>query len=186
MDRIKEYVNELNGLKTEATNLINGIKDSEGFLETAIDSIREEMKRTYIQEGKRIIDEVAERELNKIEKEESRLGPQIVKTALGALSTILAQKTEESELARTLYKPVLNSYELDKTSKRQVKQAAEIAKHRLEEHVLNMKGEEFMKSLKGERAMHKLLHTMLRMELNKLGLDNLMSVNDAGYTLQSR
>ena len=144
------------------------------------------MKRTYIREGKRIIDEVAERELNKTEKQESRLCPQIVKTMLGALSAIFAQKTEESELARTLYKPVLSGYELDETSKRQVKQATERAKYRLEEHVFNMKGEEFMKSLKGERAMHELLDTMLREELNKLDLDNLMSVNDAGYTLQSR
>ena len=185
MVNVEEHINRLNRLEVDAVSSINLIKDSEGFLEEAIDSIREEMKRTYIEEGKRIIDEVTERELNKIEKEESRLGPQIVKTTLGALSTILAQETEKNELARTLYKPVLSGYELDETSKRQVKQVAERAKHRLEERVFNMKGEEFMKSLKGERAMHKLLDTMLREELNRLDLDNLMSVNDAGYTLQS-
>ena len=130
------------------------------------------MKRTYIQEGKSIIDEVAERELNKREKEESRLGPQIVKKALGALSAIFAQKTEESELARRLHKPVLKSYELDETSKRQVKQAAEMAKHRLEEHVFSMKGEEFTKSLKEHESLRKSLNTIFREELQKLHYNN--------------
>ena len=68
---MEEHIKGLNCLEVDAISSVNVIKDSEGFLQKAIDSIREQMKRT-----------------------------------------ILAQKTEESELARTFHKPVLNGYEL--------------------------------------------------------------------------
>ena len=185
MDRIKEYVNELNGLKTEATNLINGIKDSESILENAMNSVCEEIKRTYIREAMKLIDAIAQHKIHRIEREWSRIWPTLVQKGWGIVSTAIAFKAEESEWALRLAKPAFKGYHEEETKKTSFKYISEIVKQRIEDQISSMGREEFMKSLKGERAMRKLLHMMLREELNRLDLNNLMSLNDAGYTLQS-
>jgi len=164
------YFNELNHLRETATNLIGTMKNSEALLENLVKSACEEIKRVYVEEAKNRIDAIAEQKLDKIKSEQSNLGGWVVKQAFGVLGVGLASKARESESARTLAKAALEGYDMDEVSKTKVWIASKTLKQRVEDQILNMNGEEFMKSLKGGRALDKSLNRQFKEELERLGV----------------
>lgn len=168
MDRVEEYIAELNHLKADATSLIDQIINSETPLEKVMNSTCEEIKRIYIDEAKNLIDEIALQKLKKIEREESTVGAKFAKIGMGLLTAKLIHEAEKSESARRLVKPAYEGYRMDETKKKRIGQASEIVKRRIAEQTLSMKREEFLKSLKGSEAMRKSLNAMFKNELHKL------------------
>jgi hypothetical protein len=57
---------------------------------------------------------------------------------------------------------------LEKKNKRKIRQASEIVKKRVQDQTLSMKLEDFMKSMKGGKAMHRSLNAMFREEPDRL------------------
>jgi hypothetical protein len=86
------------------------------------------------------------------------------------LGAVLASKASESESARRLAKAAFKGYDMDEAVKRKVKRASKMLKQRVEDQTLNMNAEEFMKSLKGGRALGKSLNRQFREELKRLGV----------------
>ncbi|MGA2785637.1 MAG: hypothetical protein ABSF09_13150 [Candidatus Bathyarchaeia archaeon] len=166
----ESYFNELNRLKETATNLIGTMKNSEALLENLVKSACEEIKRVYVEEAKNRIDRIAEQKLDEIESEQSSLGGWVVKQAFGVLGVGLASKAEESESARKLSKAALEGYDMDEASRRKVGIASKTLKQRVEDQIMSMNGEEFMKSLKGGRALDKSLNRQFKEELERLGV----------------
>lgn len=184
MDKALEYAEELNRLKAEATALINQIRSSEAQLESVINSSCEQIKRAYIEQSKRVIDTIAQRLLNEEEREESKLGPLLVKTGIGVSAALLADQVENSEWARTRFSRAVEGYEMDETKKKSIKEATEIAKRRLEGHVSGMNREEFTKLLGGGRALRRKLRSMLKEEIERLQQVRPLSLLQAGYVPQ--
>ncbi len=69
-----------------------------------------------------------------------------------------------------LTKGALEGYDMDEAGRRKVRIASKRMKRRVEAQILNMNGEEFMKSLKGGRALDKSLNRQFREELERLGV----------------
>ena len=181
MDRIDEYVNKLDHLKVEAKSLIDEVKNSENLLENLMDSTCKVMKNAYIQEANRIIDEMTQHRLHMVETEESRLGSVIAKQAMGILEGVLRAKAGESELARRAYEGAGVSYRMDETRKAKIGYASEIVKRRVKDEVLEMKREEFMRSLKGGRTMRKMFASMFDEEVARTPPPGTQSSEDVGY-----
>jgi len=169
MDSTEAYVNKLIRLKQDAAKVLDAIKDedSETVLENAVNSACEEIRTTYIREAKTLTDEIAQRKLRELDRESSKLGPMIVTAAYGAIAGLLASKAGESESARRFVKPAIEAYQMDETTKTRIIQSSESAKNRVQEQALSMKLEDFMKSLKGGKALHKSLKAF-REELDRL------------------
>ena len=181
MDRIDEYVNKLDHLKVEAKSLIDEVKNSENLLENLMGSTCKVMKNAYIQEANRIIDEMTQHRLHMVETEESRLGSVIAKQAMGILEGVLRAKAGESELARRAYEGAGVSYRMDETKKAKIGYASEIVKRRVKDEVLEMKREEFMRSLKGGRTMRKMFASMFDEEVARTPPPGTQSSEDVGY-----
>lgn len=167
MDKTEEYANQLVRLKAETTDIIDGIKDSETLLENAMNSACEQIRRAYISEAKKLLDAMTQRRLEQVEREESRLGPTLVKDAIGIIGTILAKKAEKSELARELAQDAFEGYQMDDVKKVKIKEASDRAKRRFEEQALSLRRDELMKSLRGGRALRKSLTSIFREELTE-------------------
>jgi len=170
MDRTEAYVNELNRLKQDATKLVDAIKekDSEILVENAVKSACEEMRTICIREAESLIDAIEHRKVHQIESEESRLGPMVVKAFYGVLAGKLTNRAEQDDSLRGLAKAASEGYRLDDTEKTKIRQASEIVKRRIRDQALSVKPEEFMKSVRGRKALRESLNVMFTEELARL------------------
>jgi hypothetical protein len=168
LDKTAAYINELNNLRKDAANSIDAMKDSETLLEDMMKSACEEIRRVYVKEAKNLIDAITQRKLDEIKRQESRLGPMLVKDGFGLLAGALNRRTGENESMRGLAEAAFEGYNLDDVNKRKIRQASEILKSRVEDQALGMKLDEFMKSLKGGKHIRPSLNAMLREELRRL------------------
>jgi hypothetical protein len=168
LDKTAAYINELNNLRKDAANSIDAMKDSETLLEDVMKSACEEIRRVYVKEAKNLIDAIAQRKVDEIRRQESRLGPMAVKEAFGLLAGILNRRARESESMRGFAEAAFEGYKMDDINKRKMRQASEIVKSRVEDQAPSMKLDEFMKSLKGGKDIRQSLNAMLREELRRL------------------
>jgi hypothetical protein len=170
MDRTEAYVNELNRLKQDAAKLVDAIKgkDSEILVENAVKLACEEMRTIYIREAESLIDAIAQRKVHEIESEESRLGPMAVKEAFGVLAGELARRAEQDDSLRGLAEGASEGYRLDDTEKTKIGQAREIVKERVRDQALSARPDDFMKSVRGRKALRESLNAMFREELARL------------------
>ncbi len=168
MDKTAAYINELNNLRKDAANSIDAMKDSETLLEDVIKSACEEIRRVYVKEARNLIDAIAQRKVDQIRRQQSRLGQMVVKHGFGVSAGILNHAAEENESMRGYAEAAFEGYEMDDIDKRRIRQASEIVKSRLEDQAPNMELDEFMKSLKGGKDIRRSLNVMLREELRNL------------------
>jgi len=168
MGRIGEYNRVLERATEEARIIIDRISDSENRLEDAIASTCGEIKRTYIEDAKRLIDRITQEKLDEVEREESRIGAIFAKPAMGLLAVALAEKAQESELARTFAQAASKGYRMDELDRIMIRWASARAKQKVEDQVLNMKWKEFVSSLKGGKAFNKSVNAIFRDELRTL------------------
>lgn len=166
MDRKERYINQLEILNTEATKTIDAIKNSENLLHDITASSIDELKRVYIEEAKRFLDRIGRRRLGKIEQEESKLGPKIIKAVMGISSKVA--RDHETESDRRLSTGLAEGYWIDETKKEAVEHAIEIVKRSVEDQVSEMSGEEFLKTVKGARSMHRMLRSQFDEEFGRL------------------
>jgi len=168
MGRIEEYNRVLDRAIEEAGTLIDRIIDSEALLENPIASTCEEIKRTYIEEAKRLIDRIEQKKLDEIEREESKIGAIAAKYVLGFLRPKLAEKAQESELAGRFAQSAYKGFRMDELDRMMVERASAMAKRKMEDQVLSMKWKEFASSLKGGEAMRKSVNAIYQDELRTL------------------
>jgi hypothetical protein len=88
--------------------------------------------------------------------------------AYGALAAALHRKAEKDASARELAEAASESYELDETEKTEITLASENAKRTMENQILTMQPEEFIKSPKGGKAIRKTLNELFNRELGRL------------------
>ena len=166
MDRTEAYANELNRLKQDAAKLVEAIKgkDSEILVENAVNLAFEEMRTIYIREAESLIDAIAQRKVHEIESEESRLPRKGVKGAYAVLAGWLARRAEQDDSLRELAEGASEGYSLDDTEKTKIRQACEIVKERVRDQALSVKPEDFMKSVRGRKALLESLNAMFKEE----------------------
>lgn len=167
MDRTNDYTRQLDQFTEHAAVLIGQIKDREALLKDAMNSSGEEIRNAYVREARDLVDKIAERRLAGAEKEDATLGALLVKGIAGAL-VIATRKAPESQLARDFQEPAIQSYRMDETIKRRIIEVCAVLKRRIKEEASAMELGDFLKSLKGGKAMHKSLNTMFKEELAKL------------------
>jgi hypothetical protein len=168
LDKTAAYINELNNLRKDAANSIDAMKDSETLLGDVMKSACEEIRRVYVKEAKNLIDAIAQRKVDEIRREQSRLGQIGMKGAYWGLAGILNRIAREHESIRGIAEDASEGAEMDDINKRRIRQASEIVKSRVEDQAPSMKLDEFMKSLKGGKEIRQSLNVMLREELRRL------------------
>jgi hypothetical protein len=166
MDRTEAYVNELNRLKQDAAKLVDAIKgkDSEILVENAVKLAFEEMRTIYIREAESLIDAIAQRKVHEIESEESGLLRTGVKGAYAGLAGWLAGRAERDDSLREIAEGVSEGSSSDDTEKAKIRQACEIVKERVRDQALSVKPEDFMKSVRGRKALLESLNAMFKEE----------------------
>jgi len=168
MGRIEEYNRVLERATEEARTIIDRISDSETQLEDAIASTCEEIKRTYIEEAKRLIDRIAQEKLDEIEREESQIPRTLIKWGIGWLGSKLSEKAQENESALRFAHSAYKGYGMDELHRMMIRHASAMAKQKVEDQVLNMKRNEFASSLKGGEAMRESVNAIFQGELRTL------------------
>lgn len=168
MDRKERYVNELEILKTEAIKTIDAIKNSENLLHDITKSSIDEMKSVYIEEAKKFMDRIRYQRLDRIKEEESKPGSMIFKAAISTSRRLLTRRSRETESDRRLVAALDKSYREDDIKRAAVEYASEEVKRRVEDEVLGMSREEFLKTLKGARFMRRMLKSKLDEESGQL------------------
>ncbi|MGA3193355.1 MAG: hypothetical protein ABSD73_12790 [Candidatus Bathyarchaeia archaeon] len=166
MNRTGAYVNELNRLKQDAAKLVDAIKEknSEILVENAVKLAFEEIRTMYIREAESLIDAIAQRKVHEIESEESRLGPMAVKGFFGILARELGRRAEQDDSLREPAEAASEGYRLDDTEKTKIRQTREIVKERVRGQALSVKPEDFMKSVRGRKALLESLNAMFKEE----------------------
>ena len=168
MDRKERYINELNDFKAEAIKVIDAVRNSENLLQTIAASSFNEIKSVYVQEAKKIMNEIRRQRLDKIREDESRPGSIIAKQGIGILSALLASKMQESEHRRQVLAALGEGYQMGDAKKAAVERTSEIVKGRVEDQASGMTREEFLKALKGRTAIRKMLRLIFDEELGRL------------------
>ena len=166
MDRTEAYANELNRLKQDAAKSVDAIKeqDSEILVENAVKSACEEMRTIYIREAESLIDAIAQRKVHEIESEESRLLRWGVKAVYAGLAGWLARRAGQDDSLRELAEGASEGYRLDDTEKAKIRETCEIVKERVRDQALSVKPEDFMKSVRGRKALLESLNAMFKEE----------------------
>jgi len=166
MDRTEAYANELNRLKQDAAKLVDAIKEKESeiLVENAVKLAFEEMRTIYIREAESLIDAIAQRKVHEIESVESRLPRRGVKLAYAVLAGWLASRAERDDSLRELAEGASEGYSLDDTEKTKIRQAYEIVKERVRDQALSVKPKDFMKSVRGRKALLESLNAMFKEE----------------------
>jgi hypothetical protein len=160
---MEAMVSETRRLLEYAERLLDATKGSETFLEEVMKGAGEELKRVYVDEAKKLADKIAESKLRKMERDESRLGPTGVKIVYGIAAEALRNRAEQDETARTLQEGLHEGYTMDETEKRKVVQACFFIKQRLEEEMLGMTPEEFLRWLK-DNSVREVINAMFRQD----------------------
>jgi hypothetical protein len=167
LTRTEPIVSEISRLVDYAEKLFDAMKGSEACLEEATRAAEEELKRVYVEEAKKLADAITQSKLRKKKREESRLGNMIVKNVYGLAAAALAHGGENDETTRTVQEGLYEGYELDETEKKNILQAFELVKHRVEEQTGSMKPDDFLRSLKNS-TMRQVINAMFREELSRL------------------
>jgi hypothetical protein len=167
LDRTNDYTRQLDQFTEHAAVLIGQIKDREALLKDIINSSGEEIRNAYVREARDLVDRIAERRLAEAEKEEATPGALLMKGVAGALAVIATRKSPESQLARDFQEPAIQSYRMDETIKKRIIEVSAVLKRRIKEETSAMELGDFLKSLKGGKAMHKSLNAMFGEELDR-------------------
>ncbi len=167
MGDLQQYISTLEQLTVDARTILTEIIHSETLLNHTLDSSFQEIKRTYINEARKLTDEIMNQRIQKIERRESKTGPTLVKAGTGLIGigfAYLAQRTG-SELARILAGKAFEGYRMDEVEIKNIQIAAETTKGMMEKKILNIQREQFMRFLKDSKSMHASLNTLFKQHL---------------------